>query len=113
MKRRRLNRLEGKPGEGGTGVSYAKNPYMSRTELQAQQEKRKAWEEPLPKGIEKDGVEVPVESINAAEEVETTVKNIYQSGLYPWNHVYESEAGHIMEIDDTPGGERLYKEHGP
>ena len=113
MKRRRLNRLEGKPWEGGTGVSYAKKPYMSRTELQAQQEKRKAWEEPLPKGIEKDGVEVPVESINAAEEVETTVKNIYQSGLYPWNHVYESEAGHIMEIDDTPGGERLYKEHGP
>jgi predicted chitinase len=26
---------------------------------------------------------------------------------YPFNHVYESESGHIHEIDDTPGQERL------
>ena len=25
---------------------------------------------------------------------------------YPFNKVTESEAGHVMEIDDTPGGER-------
>ena len=33
------------------------------------------------------------------------------SGQYPYNHVHESESGHIQEIDDTPGGERLYKQH--
>ena len=30
---------------------------------------------------------------------------------YPFNKVYESEAGHIFEIDDTPGAERIYESH--
>ena len=33
------------------------------------------------------------------------------TGQYPFNHVHESESGHIQEIDDTPGGERLHREH--
>ena len=30
---------------------------------------------------------------------------------YPYNHVEESESGHISEIDDTPGVERLHTYH--
>ena len=30
---------------------------------------------------------------------------------YPYNHVYESESGHIIEIDDTPGAERIHVWH--
>ena len=30
---------------------------------------------------------------------------------YPHNHVYESEAGHIREIDDTPTKERIHERH--
>ena len=30
---------------------------------------------------------------------------------YPSNHVFESESGHIFEIDDTEGAERLHREH--
>jgi len=30
---------------------------------------------------------------------------------YPHNHVYESEAGHIREMDDTPGKERIHERH--
>ena len=30
---------------------------------------------------------------------------------YPHNHVYESESGHIIEIDDTPQRERLHRYH--
>jgi len=30
---------------------------------------------------------------------------------YPYNKVTESEAGHVMEVDDTPGGERLHVSH--
>lgn len=30
---------------------------------------------------------------------------------YPYNHVYESESGHIMEFDDTNGGERIKIAH--
>lgn len=33
------------------------------------------------------------------------------TGQYPFNHVHESESGHIQEIDDTPGGERLHRQH--
>ena len=35
----------------------------------------------------------------------------YISGVYPYNHVVETESGHIMEIDDSPGAERLYRQH--
>ena len=30
---------------------------------------------------------------------------------YPYNHVHQSESGHIIEIDDTPGAERLHRYH--
>ena len=30
---------------------------------------------------------------------------------YPFNHVYESEGGHIREMDDTPGKERIHERH--
>ncbi|ADQ52909.1 baseplate hub subunit and tail lysozyme [Aeromonas phage AsFcp_4] len=30
---------------------------------------------------------------------------------YPYNHVYESESGHIQEFDDTPGKERYHRKH--
>ena len=50
------------------------------------------WSEPHPKGITKDATD-------------------YLSAKYPYNHVYESESGHLMEIDDSPGGERLHREH--
>jgi hypothetical protein len=34
-----------------------------------------------------------------------------KSSLYPFNKVYESESGHIFEMDDTPGSERLHLFH--
>lgn len=30
---------------------------------------------------------------------------------YPFNHVYESESGHIVEFDDTPNRERMHRWH--
>ena len=39
-------------------------------------------------------------------EPETTYKS-----QYPYNHVYESEAGHIVEFDDTPNSERIHERH--
>jgi len=43
-------------------------------------------------------------------------KNITQpasayGARYPFNHVYESESGHLIEQDDTPGKERLHWYH--
>lgn len=33
------------------------------------------------------------------------------SATYPLNHVFESESGHVQEIDDTPGSERRLDMH--
>jgi len=30
---------------------------------------------------------------------------------YPYNHVSQSEAGHVIEVDDTPGSERIHVYH--
>ena len=45
-----------------------------------------------------------------------TIFNITQpespyDAVYPFNHVYESESGHLIEIDDTPSKERLHWYH--
>jgi len=33
------------------------------------------------------------------------------NATYPYNHVYESESGHIREMDDTPTNERIHERH--
>jgi predicted chitinase len=33
------------------------------------------------------------------------------SAKYPFNHVYETESGHVQEFDDTPGHERIHTYH--
>lgn len=33
------------------------------------------------------------------------------NATYPYNKVYETEAGHIQEFDDTPGAERIHTRH--
>ena len=33
------------------------------------------------------------------------------AAVYPMNHVYESESGHIQEFDDTEDAERIYQSH--
>ena len=33
------------------------------------------------------------------------------AAVYPFNHVYESESGHISEFDDTPNAERIHLRH--
>lgn len=37
-------------------------------------------------------------------------KSAYNA-VYPYNHVFESESGHIFEVDDTPGFERIHIYH--
>ena len=33
------------------------------------------------------------------------------AATYPYNHVFQSESGHISEWDDTDGAERIYQSH--
>jgi len=104
---RRLRRLRGDPSINddtvgvdddscltslGTGVPTATQPYLKQVSDAAVEETRGWWDELDPKGIKKYAA-------------------AYVSGQYPYNHVNESESGHIHEIDDTKGGERLYRQH--
>lgn len=56
----------------------------------------------------KDGVDksIPTASGGSWDEPETPY-----AAEYPLNHVLESESGHIQEVDDTPGAERLHRYH--
>ena len=76
----------------GTGVPTATQPYLKQVSDEAVEETRGFWDEPDPKSIKKYAA-------------------VYTSGVYPYNHVHESESGHIHEMDDTPGGERLFTQH--
>ena len=59
---------------------------------------------------------VPSTTLTQAKAVTDDVKKITQpnsayDAVYPFNHVYESESGHLVEIDDTPTKERLHWYH--
>ena len=97
---RREERLRGDPApkeepddpNDKTGIPTATKPYLSNVSDEAEQETRGYWEEPNPKGIVEDA-------------------DPYISGVYPYNHVFESESGHVTEVDDSPGAERMFRQH--
>ena len=71
-------------------IDTATKPHLSNVSTQSSAEKRSTFNEPHPRGVADTGT---------------------ATGQYPFNHVHESESGHIQEIDDTPGGERLHRQH--
>jgi hypothetical protein len=94
---RRAQRYHGDPSfdedEGAIGgFPLATKPNLESVSDEAVAEEREYWEEPEPKGIDEDA-------------------DPYISGVYPYNHVFESESGHITEVDDSPGAERLFRQH--
>ena len=97
---RRKQRLRGDPdpkeepedAADKTGIPTATKPYLKSVSDAAVDETRGFWNEPDPKSIKKNA-------------------NPYVSSQYPYNHVHESESGHIHEIDDSPNHERLFTQH--
>ena len=49
--------------------------------------------------------------ITASDSDTWSQPDIPYAAVYPYNHVFESESGHIMEIDDTLDNERLFTSH--
>ena len=45
----------------------------------------------------------PVINISTGEP-----KRSYVDPIYPFNHVHETESGHVLELDDTPDKERIH-----
>ena len=61
--------------------------------------------EPVKAGIEKEST---AEKNPKGKWTEPTTS---YDPSYPHNHVYESQSGHIFEVDDTPNKERLHQYH--
>ena len=85
--RRRKNRLS-----GDSAVPTAGKPGLNNSQEFSTSVANGSYSEPHPKSVFSD-------------------QDSYPSSQYPFNHVFESESGHIFEIDDTPDQERLFKEH--
>lgn len=52
-------------------------------------------------------------TINSIDALHQTIQEPIVAGKaqYPWNQVFESRSGHLIEIDDTPSQERLHWYH--
>ena len=50
-------------------------------------------------------------AIEASDSDTWNQPDIPYAAVYPYNHVFESESGHIFEIDDTKDNERLFTSH--
>jgi len=48
-------------------------------------------------------------TVNEVEDIQQAPSPY--AAVYPFNHVYESESGHLIEVDDTPTKERLHWYH--
>ena len=90
LRKRRKNRQ--------TGIQTATQPFLPTVSDEAVSESRGSFDEPHPREIDYN-------------EEDDSFDGIYRSGLYPYNHVFESESGHITEVDDTPGAERTFRQH--
>ena len=71
-------------------IVAASKPNIPSVSTDTSKEENPKFSEPNPRGVETTGT---------------------STGAYPFNHVHESESGHVFEIDDTSGGERLLKQH--
>lgn len=52
-----------------------------------------------------------VENVKQAKDEKWSQPRIPYNALYPFNHVFVSESGHVQEFDDTNGNERIHLYH--
>ena len=83
-------------------IPTATKPNVSTVSTTSVAETVGTFDEPTPRGYEPG---------TTTTDVSGNVGSGNPTGEYPFNHVHESESGHIKEIDDTPDGERLYTQH--
>ena len=69
-----------------------------------------SWNEPATTDKTKRGEGTSLQG-NNVETLEARSDYKRRQVEYPYNKVYESESGHIFEIDDTPYAERIYRKH--
>ena len=81
-----------------TSIQTATQPNLTEVSDEAVAEDRASFDEPHPRDIDYN-------------QIDGDDYGIYRAGLYPYNHVFETESGHLTEFDDTPGNERTMRYH--
>jgi len=56
-------------------------------------------------------VKIPIAFVHATPTRKWSEPESEYAAQYPYNHVTETESGHIIEFDDTPGAERIHIFH--
>jgi len=82
------------PDTDSLGERYTADYALDENDVE---DTRPTWEEPNPR--------------YGGETVNEYPDNITTSSSYPYNHVHKSESGHVFEIDDTAGVERIHQYH--
>lgn len=87
-------------------------PSPKTTATAKPKEENGKWSEPIPDRTPKE-MPAPPPSGEVADQFTSRSVPVPQSGgtMYPYNSVFTSRSGHIMEIDDTPNGERIHTMH--
>ena len=67
------------------------------------------WKEPITTDDSIRGVDATGKNPETQEDRVSPYKR--RNTEYPYNHVLETESGHIKEYDDTPFAERIYEKH--
>lgn len=112
---------------GFTALNYPRKDYVDKSDVnfsarEAEYKKGLSYLERKTEGTkEKIEIAVPAKVSTVAEDKADSyyARAPYEEldplnghvPRYPFNKVYESESGHIQEIDDTPGNERLNRQH--
>ena len=94
---------------GGTQIPTAVAPDVSSVGEKYDNAKydRETWEEPHPRFGNTATGAYPELGVAPTED------NMKpgESSLYPYNHVRETESGHVFEVDDTPDNGRIHEFH--
>lgn len=87
-------------------------PGPANTVAAAPRQQNGKWSEPIPDRTPKQQTTPPPSG--RVQDIDNTGETMVPAAggsQYPYNNVMASRSGHIMEVDDTPGGERLHWVH--
>lgn len=102
----------GSPGETQFGFKDPFNRYPLKELLNEPDTNRLARHEQVAQTIV--GLKDSIRTIKVPTAITKATWNQPESPYnanYPYNHVYQSESGHVQEFDDTPNNERIHLYH--
>lgn len=93
--------------EESTFSRLGRNENISETIVEQKRNNRHIGQVAIPEGGHAPGTGSDV----ASPSGDFSEPDVAYNSEYPYNKVYQSESGHIREIDDTPNAERLHEYH--